>query len=289
MNSKAFFRLLLTSTILATFGSLGIAIADDPPAGWQDTADFSLVITSGNSDTNTLGFKNKLWREWDKSRFEFNAGAIRAESKDVVARFAVGSPGDFRVVEQTQTRTTAEQYFLNGRYDRKITDAFFWFAGAGWDKNEPAGVKNRYTGFGGVGNIWADTDTVKFRTDYALSFTKQDDVVMDPTVEDTFLGARFSWAYLHKFGQNTVYTNDFVLDENLDETSDFRADMTNAVAVSVSERLALKVGLQWLYDNKPSVTAIELFDSTGANTGETVLFELDDLDTIFTASLVVNF
>jgi hypothetical protein len=76
-----------------------------------------------------------------------------------------------------------------------------------------------------------------------------------------------------------------VLDDNLDETSDWRADMANGLAVAMSDNLALKVGLQLLYDNEP---AIELIPNTPAPPAE-VPFELDEMDTILTTSLVVDF
>jgi hypothetical protein len=53
----------------------------------------------------------------------------------------------------------------------------------------------------------------------------------------------------------------------------------------MSDMLALKVSLQWLYDNLPS---LELVDYT-PGTPPQVPVPLDDLDTIFTTSLVVNF
>jgi putative salt-induced outer membrane protein YdiY len=252
---------------------------------WRDTAEFSFVATAGNADTTTLGFKNKLWRKWDSSAFELNAGGVRSEG--TTNRRAVGTVDSFRLEDDSEL--TAENYFLNGRYDRKITERFFWFTGAGWDRNTFAGIDNRYTAVGGVGNSWVDTETVKFRTDYAVTWTSQDDVVDNPETDDTFLGLRVSWHYLHMFGETTQYMNDFVVDENLDETDDWRANMINSVSVALNKRLALKVSLQFLYDNQPSFEELPLFDTAGVDTGETVLAELDELDTVFTSSLVVNF
>ena len=77
----------------------------------------------------------------------------------------------FVVNEVDSTSTSAESYYFEGRYDRDITDRFFWFAGAGWDQNRPAGIDQRYTAFSGVGNTWRDDDDVEFRTDYGLSYT----------------------------------------------------------------------------------------------------------------------
>jgi len=276
-------RVLAIAGVAAMLLATPSAAADDKDEGWQDKAEFSYVATSGNTETNTLGFKNKLWRKWTNSAFELNAGGIRVETT-TTTRFATGTVTNYDVHESSSTDLTAESYFLNGRYDRKITEKFFWFAGAGWDRNTFAGIDNRYTGFGGVGNQWVDTEKVKFRTDYSLTYTKEDDVVSDPNFDDTFLGARFSWTYFHKFGENTTYGNDLVINENLDETSDWRGDMTNWVSVAMNSRLALKVSLQWLYDNDPSLELIDLLGTT-----QQVTAELDELDTVFTASVVVNF
>ena len=263
-----------------------------PPDRWQDTAELSYVVTAGNSKTDTLGFKNKLWRQWVSSSFALNAGGVRANATTTTI-FALGTPHNFDVTEKNNSDLTAESYYLNGRYEHKISDAFYWFVSAGWDRNRFAGVENRYTGVAGVGNIWSDTDRHKFRTDYALTFTRQIDVVRNPSVDGTFLGARIASSYFQKCGANTIYTNDLVLDENLDDTADFRANMINGLSVAMSKRLSLKVSLQWLYDHRPSFESVDLYDPLapppgGAKTG-TVLVALDTLDTIFTTSLAINF
>jgi len=270
------------------------AFADAPKLGWTDTAELSFVATSGNTETDALGFKDKLQRTWERSLFTLNAGGIRVETT-TTDRFAVGpSASNFNVVENSSRSVTAENYYLNGRFDRKITDRFFWFAGAGWDRNTFSGIENRYTGFGGVGNIWLDSDRTKFRTDYAATYTSQEDVLKDPNFNDKFTGARLSTTFLRKLGATSVFSNDFVADENLDDTADFRASMINSVSVSITKKLALKVSLQWLFDNRPSFKEIDLLDTNPTPPPAlvkigTVPFELDKLDSIFTTSLVVNF
>ena len=256
-----------------------------PDDSWKDTAEFAFVATSGNSESSTLGFSNKLWREWGLSRFETNAKAVRAESR-TEPRFAVGTPTDFDV-EEPDTELSAENYFFDARYDRKITDRTFWFGIGGWMRDEFAGIQNRYTAGAGLGNIWIDTDRQKWRTDYAATYTDEEATAEDSPSNDSFMGLRLSSAYMHKFGAGGVYDNITVVDENLKETSDLRVDMTNAVAVAMTNRLALKVSLQFLYDADPAFEEIALFDTTGTEIG-TVLSELDELDTILKTSLVVN-
>jgi len=287
--------ILLLAAALMSLAGWNPARAQDAPspgtAKWSDVAEFGYVATAGNSETATLGFKNTLGRKWDKTSFELKTGGVRAETT-TTTRTAVGTgPGSFTVFENSDTALSAESYFLSGRFDRKLSERVFWFAGGGWSRNRFTGIQNRYEAAGGVGNLWVDSDRIKFRTDYAVSYTKEDDVVRAPNVRDTFAGFRFSSKFERKLGANTTFGNELVLDENLNDTSDLRGNLINSVAVSMSRRLALKVSLQSLYDHQPAFREIDLLAPPppgGAKIG-TVLVELDTLDTIFTASLVVNF
>lgn len=259
------------------------SFADDPPKlGWGDKAELGYVFVDGNAQSSSLGFKNELTYRWEKALFTFRVGAVRAKTTDIT-REAVGTPDDFTVITHETDRVAAENYFANVQYDRTITERFYWFVGAGWDRNKPSGIENRYTGVAGVGNIWVDTEKIKFKTNYGLSYTSQEDSLGDT---DSFAGARFSWDYLHKFGANTTYQNLFIFDLNVEETSDWRGDMINSLAVAMSKSLALKLSLQWLYDNEPALIAVDL---AGSDPPTKVSIEADELDTIFTASLVMTF
>ena len=97
---------------------------------------------------------------------------------------------------------------------------------------------------------------------------------------------------MKKLGTTTTYTNELVFDENVEESKDFRGDMINGLSVQMTTRLALKVSLRWLYDNSPAIRELDLYDISPDNGGvkqTTVTEELDELDTIFTTSLVINF
>lgn len=257
--------------------------APEADLGWKDTAELSYVLVGGNAEASSLGFKNTLSRKWQQALFTLRAAGVRVETTSETIS-AVGTPADFDIVRDESTETTAENYLLHGRYDREITERFFWYAGTGWERNRFAGIENRYGVQGGLGNIWYDADDLKLRTDYALSYTDQEDVVDVPGLDTTFLGLRLSYDYLNKLGVSTTFTSLLIVDDNLEETSDVRADFSNGLAVAMNERLALKLSLQLLFDNEPAFVAVPLVPPPGA-----VFVELDDLDTVFTTSLVVNF
>ncbi len=281
--------------IASTLGILaGLALASGCAHGagaqetgmsWSNTAELTFVMAAGNSSSSTFGLKNALVGKTDLRSLKFEGGAIRTESgrTTFVAR---GTATDFTVSESTDTEVTAESYYLKGRYDRKVSDRSYLFGGAGWDRNTFAGVANRYSGVAGAGVTWVESETSGFKTDLGVTYTSQDDVVGD---SNSFAGLRLSWDGFRQLTETTKFETVLVLDENLDDTDDFRTDFTNSIAVAISQALALKASLQLLYDNLPSLVSIPLEGTGGTPTGTTVLASLDKLDSVFTLALVVNF
>jgi hypothetical protein len=281
-------RLGTVCCLVATFlVAAAWAQEEEKKTGWSDAAELAYVLTSGNSESTTLGFKNTATRDWEKATLVIKAGGTRVETTKITDRTVTLDPNGV-IIDQTvekETETTAEIYYLNGRYGRKVTERFFWYIGAGWDRNRPSGVQNRYVAEAGAGHTWYERDDLKFRTGYAATYTDQEDVIPNPDIDETFGGVRVSWGYLNKFGSNTTYENILIFDYNLSESEDWRADMVNSLAVAMTERLALKVSLQWLYDNLPSMTVATVTNPPPL----TAQVALDELDTIFNVSLVVNF
>ena len=281
---------LAAMTILGVT-SLGTAWAQDEEEelGWSETAELTVVFTGGNAEASTLGLRNELTRKWEGSTLLATAGALRAESS-TFTRTAVGtSPTSFEVTKDSVTALTAESYYARGQYDRALSARTFWYAGTGWERNTFAGIDNRYSWGGGVGNTWVDSDRSTFRTSYGLSYTLQDDVTEVPGTDDTFAGLRLSYDYRQQLTPNTEFTSVLAADDNLEETADFRTDLINAVAVSMSGRLALKVSWQMLYDHQPSLVSLPLVQPTGMPTFGTVLVGLDKMDNFVTFALVATF
>jgi putative salt-induced outer membrane protein YdiY len=275
----------LAATVLLLFAGLGTARAEDPPKelGWKTTAELSYVLTGGNAQSSSLGFKGDSTRTWSNAKLGFHALAINAKVTDF-ERYAVGTEADYVLVEDETTRTSAERYQLLFDYQRDFSPKFFWMVSAGWEKNEPTGIENRYFAAAGVGNQWINTDTLKWKTNYQLSATREDLVIGGDS--NSFTGLRLGSDLLWKFSPNAEYQNVTIVDENLDNTSDWRIEFMNSVSVVMSKRLALKAALTVYYDNEPAELLVPLNDPAGT---PSVPFLLDELDTLFTTSLVFNF
>ena len=239
----------------------GAAKADDNPTGWTAKAGLSYVGTGGNAEASTLGLKFGATYNWTRTFFTLQGSAVRSSTtfKDTLR---VGpSDSEFTLVDNERSETTAENYFLDANLDHTITKRFYWQAGAGWLRNTFAGIESREAGRGGVGYFWTDPDSkgVKFRTALLATLTHQSETIPDPNTDDTFVGARFLADLSVPFGAKSVFASRAAMDENLQNTDDFRMTWWNSLGVSMTDRLALQVSLLLYFDNQPALQEINRF------------------------------
>ena len=293
---------------------------DDSP-GWSNATELSVVRTQGNAATQTFGFKNTLRRNWSGARLRLRVDGVRARSAgdrilvvEPGLRFLPGElPADFDTsVSREGGAPDVEQYFVEGRAELTISDRFFWNAGASWDRNHDAGIRNRYVSFGGVGNVWADASDLSFSTGYGFSYTVREETEPDPAKDDRFGGVRVDTDYHQRLGAALELDSDAALNVNLLSASDYSLNVTNAVGVAINEHLSLRVSLQHLYEHRPAledtgiVARVALVDPDGAPGSGDELFEtlaaggaaIDfgtgqirkaGLDAIFRTALVISF
>jgi putative salt-induced outer membrane protein YdiY len=255
--------------------------APDKKLGWSFKAAVGWVWLGGNSESNSFALGAEARRVWSNSELLLKAGGTQTETS-LKTRWAEGTKDNYVVKEETRTEKTAELYFARARYDYSFTKYVFVFGGADWLRNRFAGIDSRELVALGAGNTWADKADLRFKTDYGVTYTFEDEVVENPFgMKADFPGARFGYDFWWKFTGTAEFASLFIADWNLDNTDDVRIDWKNELPVSVSDHLKLKPLLQFLWRNYPAFTQVGFMDST-----DTVDVELEKLDTIFTLSLV---
>jgi putative salt-induced outer membrane protein YdiY len=254
--------------------------------GTYANADLSYVLTSGNSSSSTLGFKGDLTHRWGKQSIGFAAGGLRASSSPET-RYAVGTPADFEV-QVPPSEETAENFYARGRYDFKLSDRIYYTLGAGWERNQFSGLRNRWVGDTGIGYIFLNNDRTSFRSALGITYTNEEYTV-DNGADGSFVGARLGWDFQRKLFQNTTFTHTLVADENLEHTDDLRVDAQFGLHVAMSSKLGLKVNWRLLWDNQPALAEYGLLTPGGVDTGLTVLAPYKELDQGFSVSLVFSF
>jgi len=296
--------------------------AEPPKLGWSNNADLSLVVTAGNSASQTWGFTDQLRYAWKDARFELGVNVVRANTSD--DRYFLVSPGlEFPVggapsappsslVTPEPTLDVANS-LIRASYERNITAKFFWNAGGSWDRNDDAGILNRYIAYAGLGHKWFDGQQRRLTSSYGFSYADREEEQPDPEKDRRFGGARLGWDYMEKLTAGTTLDHRFEANMNLSDVSDTSINTTTAVSVAIVSHLSLKVSLQWLYENEPALESdldviafVEVINPDGiAGSGDERFRTLSSggsklvigsadarknrLDTVFTTALVIRF
>jgi hypothetical protein len=310
---------------------LGLSIqharAQDKPAppaepGWSNNADLNLVVTAGNSASQTWGVTNLLRRVWSDARAEFEVNVVRATKSD--DRFWMVPPGlEFPVggapasvatsLVKPAPKLDVANSLVRAQYERNITPRFFWSGGGSWDRNEDAGIVNRYIVFAGVGHKWADSERRRITTSYGVSYTEREEEEPDPEKDRHFAGARLGWDYMEKFHAGTRVDHRFEANLNLSDPVDYSLNTTSSMSVSVVSHVVLKISLQFLFENEPAlesdldvVAFVEVINPDGIpGSGDerfrtlpsggsklvigTADARKDRLDTVFKSAIVIEF
>ena len=235
---------------------------DERKLGWSNTADLSLVVTEGNSASTTLGFSDQLNHVWQDARFEFEVTAVRSYTSD--DRFFLVDPGiEFPVGGAPQNPASflvkpeptldVSNYLVRGEYERDLSPRVFWNTGGSWYRNDDAGILNRYIAFAGLGNKWVDNQRRRFATSYGVSYTDREEEKPDPEKDRRFAGARVGWDYTERFNAGTTFDSDLATNVNLADPSDYSIGTLNALSVSITNHVSIKVSLQWLFENEPAL------------------------------------
>jgi len=273
---------------LVALAATGLRAEDERELGWQGEAELSAVSSSGNAESSSYGVHAEVAWVGPDSSFEAEAGALGA-STTRVTRGAVRRPdGGIDLTESRSSERTAESYDLSLRYDSGLDDGWSWYAAAQGERNEPAGLRSRVTGLGGIARTWFDGDDSRLRTSAAVTLTEERPVTVRPGRDTTFAGLRFSWDFKRRLTPSTVVANTLDLDDNLERTSDYRIDTTQSLSVAMNSRLAVRLSLRLLYDHEPAARSVAVIEADGGSR-ESVLVELDSLDTVFNAALVLSF
>lgn len=275
----------LMAVFLTLFASPAIAQEEEeaPQRNWSNETDLSWVLVKGNADTNTFSVRNLYKYNWTNAELSWEAGVLRAGSRD--DRYAVGTEADFEVIEP-EVELDNNRIYSKIRYMRSINDRVFWYGA--WDatRDEPTNVNRQFIGSGGVGNTWADSDQLVFRTTYGVNYTHED---LDIEGVNNFAGYRLMYRLEAGLTESTALESELTFDGSFEVGDDIRLDSFNGVTVAITNTIALKASLRLLFRNLPALEDIDLEDpDTGAVIGA-VIIPKERLDSSFATSLVISF
>lgn len=110
--------------LLGSVSVIGAAMADESSKGWSGEAELGVVMTTGNTETQTVSAKAKVENEQDKWRHKLAVEALNQESAN---------------------QTTAERYNLSGQSNYLISERQYLFGIVTYEDDRFSGYDYRAT------------------------------------------------------------------------------------------------------------------------------------------------
>jgi putative salt-induced outer membrane protein YdiY len=273
-----------TKTLMAIFPALMLAATtvraqdatEKPERPWTNVADLGLVTTGGNASITTLSLADKFTYRWADSELVLEGKALNSVSR---TRALSNPDGSVRVTETKET--TAEEYSLIGRFRHELARSVFAYTNSGWQRNELAGIRNRYRAAVGVGYMLRREEQTKLALELGADWTSEEQVAGRAR---SFGGVQARLDYRRQVSANAVLDVDVELFESLKDTEDLRANLVAAITASVTRILAIKLALTLSYDRQPAEVVVE-GDAPGV---PPATFTFNTTDSKLSASLVIN-
>ena len=217
---------------------------------FSDELSFALVNTTGNSDTLALAGKNEMkYKFTDKWTGSWVAGALYNKSDG---------------------EKSAERYFSNLRADYAINERWYAYGLGSWLRDKFAGFDNRATIGPGAGYRFLIGPKHFLLGEAGLNYAYEDYSDSD---EDTsrFLEGRLFGKYEWAFTDKTKFSQGLEYLQSFKDSSTWKLNSETALISAITDIVALKVSYLVFYNNDPRPD------------------DLDDTDTIFLTSIVVNY
>jgi putative salt-induced outer membrane protein len=203
------------------------AAATPPPPLWERKAELSLVATTGNTDTQTIGAGASLvWRPapWTT---EAKVAFVRSEANDVL---------------------TARSLAADLRESRALTERVDVFARLGYLSNEFAGIDARTSIDGGVAYKLLTGPVHTLRVDTGLGYSHESRTTGDDL---SFVLANFGSAYKWQISPTADVTESAVFTLSLEDADDRRFSNTFALTAALTRLLSLKLSHELKFTNAP--------------------------------------
>lgn len=238
------FCLLITLFGLPSVARAQAAAPPPPPPLREGSVDFSLLVTTGNSSTNTVGLGGNIIYRPGPWVIENRAAFVRTETDELVS---------------------AERFVYLFRAARALTPRLSAYGEYGFFRDPPAGVGHRNTVVGGLDYLLVDAAPHRLNVFGGLGYANEHRISPVPPPPDDISSAivNTGWKYKLTLSETAEFTDDFRFEAALNDGDDWRIAHVAAVTARLTSILSLKASATLRYVNFPP-TGLKKTDTTSS-------------------------
>ena len=210
------------------------AINPAPPA-WTGSFALNGLLTTGNSETEQLGFRAALSKRWPDDRLTFGA------------EYSFGRQKDPSTGEKS---TTIDYAMALAKYDHFFTKKLYGYLGTKAERDLVADLELRLAPGAGVGYQWFEGPTFNFSTEVGLAWVYEN---FRHTGTREFFGPRFAYSVDWKpVDPLLLYHKLEYLPSFEDLGGDYLLNMDAGARLTVWKGLFAELRYEFRYDSTPA-------------------------------------
>ncbi|MEM7310130.1 MAG: DUF481 domain-containing protein [Planctomycetota bacterium] len=212
--------------------------AEENP-GWTGSASAGATLTRGNSETLNIGLTFDAEKRTDEDRWTFGSWFTLSEQT-------------VKTVDETvpevnfNDETTAKDYGARLQYDRFVNEELYWYANAGFEKDEIAQLQVRARGGFGAGYQFRDDEDFTLNGEAGLTYIHED---LEGASPNDYVALRLAYNLWKQLTETTQLTQSAELFPSLKDSEDWNATLDTAIDVTISASMFLRVQHVLEYDN----------------------------------------
>lgn len=214
---------LILATSLLSFSSLAFS------AEWTSNAELGLVLTSGNTETETGNVKINVVREVEKWKNSVSFEALGSSTTDITT--------DIKT-------TTAEKYSANLQSNYKFNSEDYMFGAAAYDDDRFSGYEFQAIVSAGYGRNLVKTEkhSLSAEAGPGMRLSKlSPDPVLGPVPSENEGIIHFAANYAYQITETSKFTQELIIDAGEDLTT---SESVSALRAQVSGKLAMKASIK---------------------------------------------
>jgi putative salt-induced outer membrane protein YdiY len=193
------------------------------------------ALTRGNTESSTANFGAEATRRTDNDRLYLGAGYYFANQRD-------NNTGE--------NSTSADNWFLKGKYDYFFTKKFFGYANMKYEKDRIAYLDMRLTPGAGAGYQWIENARFNFFTEAGLTYVHEK--YTDPDEIRNYAAARGAYHFNFVINDHLKGFHNLEVIPNIEDVQAVLVYTDVGLRAAMTERLFLEGKAQLAYNSQPA-------------------------------------
>jgi putative salt-induced outer membrane protein YdiY len=211
-----------------------IAVINPPIPVWQGSLALNALFTSGNTETEQIGFTGDLRKRWEHDRLTFEGVYTYGRQEDP-------DTGD--------KVTTTDYGRISGKYDHFFTKKFYGYALMKAEHDGVADLEYRLSPGIGVGYQWFESPTFNLATEIGLTYVYEKYENQDA---NDFLGPRLAYAVDWTPVEPLKLYHTFEYLPAFDDFNDYLINLVAGAKIKITKAFFADLRLEWTHDSTPA-------------------------------------